>query len=205
MPNWCSSWITISRPAEEGGVFVLYDKIQSWIKEGTKIENSWGNDWLGLLVEKGLDMDPTSEKSYECRGAFYDLNLSKDGDEMTVNTETAWAPMMDLWFEICRKYIPGSQILYDAEEPGCGLYVTNNSDHEGTYYIDSWNDDIESIMFATEHDVRDVVERLQKGKISREKLDSMKINEVTELIDVDDNISINEWEYDYSSGVYAYE
>lgn len=184
MPNWCYTNMTI----EGSDVKNLHDKITEWQEEGTQIENSWGNSWLGLLVEKGLNEEPCEGK-YNCRGCF---NIeSFDDNLLQISTETAWSPMMDMWFDLVDRYCPGSQLTYTAEESGMGIYVTNDADLIGKYYIDSWDEKVESMWDATEDNVRNIVAELTDSDVS-----NMSIDELIEFCyDEDFDISINAWDY----------
>ncbi len=184
MPNWCYTSMTI----EGNDAKNLYDNIVKWQNEGTEIENSWGNEWLGLLVEKGLNTDPVNGK-YECRGCF--TLDSFDNDMFQVYTETAWGPMMAMWSDLIETYCPTSELLYSAEEPGCGVYVTNDPDLEGKYCLDSWDDEIESIWDATEDDIREAM-----SKATGEDTSNMGIRELVCLYDDEvPDFSFNAWEY----------
>ncbi len=216
MPNWCYTSISIESDNKDG-VKPLYDNILKWQEEGTKIENSWGNDWLGLLVEKGLGVDPVNSNEYSCRGQFYDLQINQDGTQITCGAETAWGPMNELWLALIDKYIPGARFIYTSEECGMEIYITNDPDQVGKYYIDSWGD-IEPEYIADEGDVRDIAKEVygrfanpeakaliraytkakRLGKrIVETFIKSAPISNVIEMCrEMDESeISIHEWEY----------
>ncbi len=124
MPNWCITNYEIKRDAEIGGVKPLFDLINKWQGEGTEFENSWGNNWLGLLVEKGFETNPCKSR-YMCRGSFYDMKISADGTFLTLTAETAFAPSNGIWFDLVEKYLPGATLRYTAEDPGNDFFGTN--------------------------------------------------------------------------------
>ncbi|MBQ6128714.1 MAG: hypothetical protein IJI51_03550 [Lachnospiraceae bacterium] len=189
MPNWCSTDITIRR-AKEQGAKPLFDLIEKWQREGTKIKNSWDNQWLGLLVEKGLGANPLSHE-YECRGMFYDLELSPDEEEITVRTETAWCPMLKMWIHLIDRHLPGDKLIYVAEECGCEIYQTNDPEYEGMYYIDSWGE-VETKWIADEKAVRQTVNKLTGKDVSK-----MDIDKVIKLVSFEGHeVSIHKWDYD---------
>lgn len=220
MPNWCYTSISIESDNKDG-VKPLYDNILKWQEEGTKIENSWGNDWLGLLVEKGLEVDPVNSNEYSCRGQFYDLQISNDGKQLSCGTETAWGPMNELWIALIDKYIPGAKFIYTAEESGMEVYITNDPDMTSKFYIDSWGK-IEPEWSADEGDVRDVAleifneynksvpgirkflrdtigcKRLGKNKV-KDFFAKTPIGQVIRLINEEfweaSEVAIHEWEY----------
>lgn len=220
MPNWCYTSISIESD-KENGVKPLYDKIVEWQKEGTKIKNSWDNNWLGLLVEKGLGVDPVKSNEYPCRGQFYDLQINQDGTQMTCGTETAWGPMNELWLALIDKYIPEAKLIYTAEESGMCVYISNDPDMFGKYYIDSWGK-IEPEWIADEGDVRDValeifneynknipgIRKLLRDTIGCKRLGKNKVKDffkkgpIDQLIRLmneefweESEVAIHEWEY----------
>ena len=192
MPNWCSTDYNISRPKSMGGIKPLYDFIKKTIEEECKTPNDC-RIWLGDIVEKGLGVNP-EDGPYECRGWVSDVQLQSD-EEFSFYTDTAWGPMNEMWFDLCKKYVPGATIYYNAEEPGCCVYATNNPDYEGKYVVDSWNDEYKSIWDASESDVRNIVKEVTGEDTSKDKMED--INDVLKLLyEGDYDISINPWDYD---------
>ena len=71
------------------------------------------------------------------RDAFVrcDTKLSADGDVFSfgVDTETAWAPHMEVFYRLIgEKYDNAIRMVYQSEECGCGIYI--NTDKEGKYF-----------------------------------------------------------------------
>lgn len=185
MPNWCSTDFRIVRQESDGGIKPLYDFIKKDMYEKCN-----GRLWLGDLVEKGLDTDPAKGK-YLCRGHIYDVSLYSD-EEICICTETAWEPSTELFFDLCKKFVPGATVYYIAEEPGCGVYCTNDPDYEGKYCVDSRNDKVESIGDASEKDVRGIV-----AKVTGKNAETGDIDSILRFLDEDDyDLSINPWNYE---------
>jgi len=117
--------------------------------EGTQIRalhsklDNLATGWLGAVVEKVLGLD--SEK-ISCRGEFTlgeIANCPYDDNKLTleVSANTAWSPCRELFDMLAEKY--DSNLYWVAEELGCGLFQTNDS--EGKYFHDS-------IIIDTEED-----------------------------------------------------
>lgn len=141
MPNWCYSNITITSH-DKPACKKLNGLLDEW---GNKdyTENGFGGMWLGnILGNSGVDeMTADGDFHYRCRGTLCDHEYSEDADSAWIhlNTETAWGPMLQMWVQICKKYLPDAEITYSAEESGCGVYVTNDPDLKGKYYLDIWD------------------------------------------------------------------
>ena len=89
-------------------------------KAELKKTSGFGGRWLGNLVtELGGDW----QKVY-CRGTieWYEM----EDDQLKLTTDTAWVPMNEVFDFICEKF-PGLSYYYQAEEPGCDLFWTNDS------------------------------------------------------------------------------
>jgi hypothetical protein len=65
------------------------------------------------------------------------IYLDVSNEQVILSTETAWTPMLKMWEKICNKYlgINRYELLYSAEEPGCGIFCTNDPTRVGTYSI----------------------------------------------------------------------
>ena len=120
MPNWAYTSYRIVGKTEE--VNDLYSKIQQLQNMEEPLEpNGFGNLWLGcLLTILGGDW----EKVY-CRGKIIDFSL--DDGVLSINTETAWSEMQEVRQFIQQNY-PSLEIFYYEEEPGWGIYQTNDHD-----------------------------------------------------------------------------
>ena len=133
------------------------------------VKNSFGNTWLGNLVNYlGGDW----EKVY-CRGEWMCREYNKEKNTLTFTTETAWCEM-DEWrkfIESCYKTI---KILFVTEEPGCGIYQTN--DLEGVFfkskYVLDYTEDVE--YFETIDQAVEFIEELIGIKIEDKTVNSIQ-------------------------------
>ena len=131
MPNWCSTAYAIEGNAKE--LKKLYD-LMNGLQERKEpsVPNGFGTAWLGCLVDA---LGENWEKAH-CRGDWN--NLQFDGNVLTFNTETAWSPCNEVFDMVCEKY-PTLHYFYQSEEPGMGLYCTNDEDDKhfpDRFYVD---------------------------------------------------------------------
>ncbi len=132
MPNWCYTSYTFV--GEEKELKELHD-IMKGLEERSEplVENGFGKSWLGCLVE----VLGKNWKDVWCRGDWNNLELSADTLKFT--TETAWSAADEVMELICEKY-PSLSYYYYTEEPGMGIYQTN--DDYGEYYPDRYYVDL---------------------------------------------------------------
>jgi len=198
MPNWCNNDITIYSSNEEK-LKKLSELIDDWTSKDFAT-NGFGHNWLGNIVgfsEIGKyenDFKTLDDKELRCRGQLIYSELS--GGQLNLITETAWAPMLKMWKLICDKYLPDANIIYTSEEPGCGIYYTNDPNIEGSYYVDIWEppeefEDEESLYEASKTDVINFLQRVLKTTES----DFDKLMSMYENSDNTDWLAINEWKH----------
>ena len=128
MPNWCSSAYAIEGDANE--IKSLYELMKGLENmEKPSVENGFGTTWLGCLVDAlGKDWNDVS-----CRGEWSCLEM--DGEVIRLYTETAWSPCNEV-FDLVREKYPSLYYYFQAEEPGMGIYETN--DISGVYFPDRY-------------------------------------------------------------------
>lgn len=128
MPNWCSTAYAIDGDAKE--VKQLYELMKELEeREKPSVENGFGTTWLGCLVDAlGEDWQKVC-----CRGSWSGLEM--DGDVLRFFTETAWSPCNET-FDLVREAFPSLYYYFQAEEPGMGIYETN--DEYGAYFSDKY-------------------------------------------------------------------
>ncbi|OUO01364.1 hypothetical protein [Bacteroides clarus] len=138
MPNWCdTTYKCVGEPKEVKSLYKILKYIDK--RKTTIIENGFGKWWLGNLVHK-LDGD---WNELRCRGEITGYGL--DGNILTIYQSTAWCEQEGVREQIERTF-PGIKVYYREEEPGCGVYYTNDSSGDyfpEQYYLDSYNDDSE--------------------------------------------------------------
>ena len=129
MPNWCSTeYYVVGSKKELSDLNEKMEKLEN--RKESLVKNGFGNTWLGNLVKLlGGDW----EKVY-CRGQWMCRVYNKENNSLTFTTETAWCEM-DEWREFIESCYKTIKMLYVTEEPGCGIYQTN--DLEGVFFKDS--------------------------------------------------------------------
>lgn len=135
MPNWCDCTYKCVGEAEE--VKSLYKVLKYIEKRKTSIvKNGFGKWWLGNLVIKlGGDW-----KKYRCRGEI--IGYDMEDNVLTIYQSTAWCEQEGVR-QIIEETFPSIKVYYREEEPGCGVYNTNDSSGEyfpERYYLDSYDD-----------------------------------------------------------------
>ena len=186
MANKCYTNIWINCQTEKKAA-ELFDKIEKWTSHNYK-DNGFGLLWLGNIVgNSGIDAyDETGDfAKYRCRGEIYEYEMN--GEEITIHTETAWCPMLQMWKAVCDKYCPDAEIRYEAEEPGDCLYLTNEPDLYGTYNLDSWTEKVDSIWDCNKETLIDVLKEFFNS-------DSEDLEYYQNLLDEGDyGFSFHEW------------
>ncbi len=112
MANICTTNYVIEGKREE--LDALYQKMKEL----------QGQD-LGLLV-KALGKNP---EKMECRGEW--TELVREDETLRMTFETAWTPCYEVT-QLMKAIYPSLRIFYKAEEPGCEVYLKN--DTEGKYF-----------------------------------------------------------------------
>ena len=152
MPNWCST--TYKCAGEPKDINALYSMLKYIDKRKTTVlKNGFGKWWLGNLVHLlGFDWE-----KYYCRGEITDYDI--DGNVITIWQETAWGEQEGVREAIETAY-PSIKVYYIAEEPGCGVFCTNDSNREyfsERYFLDSYED---TDYFGTIEEVADKVSEI---------------------------------------------
>ena len=124
MPNLCDTQYKIIGKKDE--VADLYSKIQQLQNMNEPLEpNGFGNLWLGCLVKLlGGDCG-----QIYCRGHIIDFGY--ENDVLGFSVESAWNEMAEVRQFLQQTY-PSHKIFYYEEEPGWGIYQTN--DHEKRFF-----------------------------------------------------------------------
>ena len=52
-----------------------------------------------------------------------------DPREISVATESKWTPCPNTWEDIAKTFDENVIVYYEAEEPGCEIYASNDSDY----------------------------------------------------------------------------
>lgn len=187
MSNHCYTNITINHE-DTNRLKTLYNLIEEWTSKNYR-ENGFGLSWLGNVVgNSGIDSsDENKDFSVRCRGSI--IYMDFNGDQIIIDTETAWVPMMKMWIKVLEKYLPDAELIYSAEEPGCGIFWTNDPCIIGKYLIDSWNNDIEPNWEASKEFVISELQKLFKTDETNVKI----LIDMLNNSDVD--VAVHKWKY----------
>ncbi len=192
MPNWCSTNITIT--GLNGKAKQIHKEWQKWLEEGKDLSD-FKEAWLGsLMIGKGIG-DPTKDDytGPYCRGCLTDLEVINE-DQLSLDMETAWSPMLDCITALVSDY-PEAEITYSAIEQGNGVYLTNDADVIGKYYIDSWDEVHDANEVASAEDVRALFNEVFPNNYPAEKdLDILKL--IDYFNENADDIRIHAWDYE---------
>ena len=123
MANICITNYVIEGKKDE--LDALYQTMKKLQESGASVEYASG---LGLLVE-ALGKKP---EEVECRGGW--TELVREGDTLRMTFETAWTPCYEV-MALMKEAYPSLRFYYQAEEPGCEIYMKN--DAEGKYFPDT--------------------------------------------------------------------
>lgn len=132
MANWCFSRVTIVGPEEE------ITKLDQKIDEIPRGENDKYGLWLGSILKfLGDWKDEDENPPCSCRGTLNYKEAFKD--TLTLDIESAWSPHLGAISRLVNRYAPSAEIVYEAEEPGMCLYLSNDPDTVGNYCLDVWD------------------------------------------------------------------
>lgn len=197
MPNWCFTNINISSENKKG-LDELFSLLEDWTSEERNNENGFGHNWLGNIVlnSKIGTVDTGKKTDCRCRGEI--VYMDNLGGEIVIQTETAWAPIMDIWKRVVDKYLPGAEITYSAEESGCEIYYTNDPCLQGLYYVDVYTDN--DSYTETEFTQDAVIDVLRENGISEKEIENFANSDKEDFwfeIDGDDGygISVHAWAF----------
>lgn len=191
MPNWCTTYYYVTGSKKE--VMDLNKRMERLEKRKTPlVKNGFGNMWLGNLVK---DLDGDWEKIY-CRGEWMYREYDKNENVLTFTTETAWCEM-DEWRRFIESKYKTIKILYATEEPGMGIYQTNDLEGEffSSRYILDYDEDIE--YFDTIDEAISFVEDLTGKKVEEKTvsgIDNVLNSYVEENDEEDIYFSFHEFE-----------
>lgn len=189
MPNWCSTEIEIYHD-DKKAIDSLYHKIKEWTSRDY-MENGAGNyNWLGnVVLGSGVGtVDQNKDTDIRCRGEI--TLFGKYDGCISISTETAWVPMLQMWLKVIDKYIPGGRLFYEAFEPGCEICCTNNVDIVGMYFLDFYDEtDCVFETFSKSYLISFLQDKCKAKNIS--DIDALR-NMCEENCD---HISIYKWEY----------
>ncbi len=187
MANYCNTIIRILKlDTENGKMEMLYNLLKRWLERDDR-ENGYVRDWLGNIVMASRLSKHKDDDYYNTGGSVLALeNHIEDSGEITVIVESKWIPMLKMWRDLVKEYIPNAEILYTAEEEGCEIYDTNVSSIVGLYNILTCDDD--NYYELSEAEAVEVLKDILGSSCDDiEKLRAMAIKR--------EDINVFQWEY----------
>lgn len=138
MANNCDTTVNIHGSKED------LDTLEKAFNQAfdVKTDNMYEKYWMGrLLLHVGYTMeDINAGRAPRCRGTV--TYFERENDGFVINTDTAWVPMLECFRVFADRLLKRKdsvEIVYSAEEPGCGIYFTNDPLKAGTYRVDAYN------------------------------------------------------------------
>lgn len=192
MADWCTTTITINHE-DQNKLVDLEKKVQKWLDSDYR-KNGFGGRWLGNLVGNANlgTIDEGKETDIQCRGCVLHWCLSEG--QLTIETSTAYEPMLRVWVRLLEEYLPDAELIYAAEEPANRVHCTNDPCLYETKYILECADssmEVESDYEASMDKVKYVLgELLGIHELSMDEL--LKKLEASEY---HDRLFVHEWEY----------
>lgn len=201
MPNWCLNDITFyTNNNNLKELKKLHKNISCILNSTSKIENGFGNSWLGNIAE----FHNISYKEVPSRGLVSSINeIDIETSSFRITTETAWVPMHELWVKVLDTY-KEIESVYLAEESGNGIYV--NNDEERFFYNESYvaynfSDDEDviknSLLYKNDFDYNDYFYTTMYFDTEEEIINTFnkilvkKVNSYAELVRLEDSNEFN--------------
>lgn len=190
MPNWCYTEINIHHNNKKE-LKKFYNLIQKWTSKNYK-ENGVGLQWLGNIVgNSGIGtIDKRQNTDLFCRGKLNYIELNEDN--ISLGTETAWEPMLQMWLKLLEKYLPNAEFIYSAEEYNCALYITNDPNIVNKYNVATWDiDDFEAEYAITEELLTTKLQKL----LNTTKTNITTLLQMLQKSEYSQDVCIHQWEY----------
>ena len=168
MANYCiTKYVIEGEKAELDAFEAMLRRLEAMKPEDFPCETGWGSTWLGFVAH-ALGKNWEEMSTSDVKGSWRGLERRDEG-VLALTTESAWASPDELMDIVCARY-PSFQLYFYAEEPGCEVFVTN--DTEGKYFpgrfwlsgcvpVSKEGDEVEYVDFdeylVTEQDVMDFI------------------------------------------------
>ena len=133
MANWCFTDVSLSGPEDQ---IKIFDKAYREMRKNTPEDK---DVWLGsMLMYTGLSEDEVINGDVPCRGVVYFYESTDD--QITLNTYTAWEPIVEPIVILRDRIAPDLEIIFTAEEPGNGVFVSNDPAVYNMYLLDYFDE-----------------------------------------------------------------
>lgn len=168
MPNWNKTKYVFTGSEEEIGK--LNETINKSLDNEKLKSGDFENDWLGFMV-KELNEDPNE---IECRGTIENPKLINK-TTLKFTTWTAWTSCYELFELVCKKF-PTLEYYFISEEPGNGIYLTNDKEKKFFRYHSKYKvigkDEIQQLI--------EIIKLIRKKSIKLIPNDSIYLKIMTE-------------------------
>lgn len=145
MANWCETYLTFQSNGTEAGNQALEDFCSKLISAGINAHciDSEGH-WRKVLWEQDVEdyvmtkIDSLKGKSINADKRGYIEYMSYiDNHTFQVLCYDAWVPNVDFWYILTTALYPEGliEILYQATEPGCDIFLTNDRSLLPKYHV----------------------------------------------------------------------
>lgn len=93
------------------------------------------------VYELGIQAGILNAKNRDVREWITDASINfTDLSVVGVATDSKWVPCPNAWVDIAKTFDEYVIVYYEAEEPGCEIYASNDPDYIGHYIIDVCDD-----------------------------------------------------------------
>ncbi len=168
MPNWNKTKYVFTGSEEE--ISKLNETINKSLDNEKLKSGDFENDWLGFMV-KELNEDPNE---IECRGTIENPKLINK-TTLKFTTWTAWTSCYELFELVCKKF-PTLEYYFISEEPGNGIYLTNDKEKKFFRYHNKYKvigkDEIQQLI--------EIIKLIRKKSIKLIPNDSIYLKIMTE-------------------------
>ena len=96
-------------------------------------------DYKGSLYEMGVKANIKDVENRGVREWVEDAYILSPY-EVRVATSSKWVPCPNTWEDIASTFDEDVTVYYEAEEPGCEIYASNDPDYIGQFIIDIWDE-----------------------------------------------------------------
>lgn len=155
MPNWCNNFITfVSDGTVEGNACLvdLRNKIVNTKNLMCQLltmseSNNFRTDrnlWEVDLARYGFGVDVNS---YQRGYIYYIGDIDISGTQFDIECEDAWSANIQFWLALLQYAYNGRiKLLFQAAEPGMGIYETNNQAVLPRYNVDVYADSFKDLL-----------------------------------------------------------
>ena len=98
-------------------------------------------DYKGSLYEMGVKANIKDAENRGAREWVEDAYILSPY-EVRVATSSKWVPCPNTWEDIAETFDEDVIVYYEAEEPGCEIYASNDPDFIGHFIIDIWDESV---------------------------------------------------------------